>query len=84
MPNTKYFITPNIPYDMFPDMRNQQEKDIENKKTQFVILTNFSVNYDFFKDLPAFKTNYTLIDTYISDIAINKIFYTYYLYKRND
>lgn len=84
MPNTKYFITPNIPYDMFPDMRNQQEKDIENKKIQFVILTNFSVNYDFFKDLPAFKTNYTLIDTYISDIAINKIFYTYYLYKRND
>lgn len=84
-PNTKYFITPNVPYNLYPDLRNEQEKYLENKKVQFVILTNASYNYDYFKDLPALIENYTLVATYISDnIMRYRSFYTYYLYKRND
>lgn len=84
VPNVKYFITPNVPHDMFPDLRNEQEKYLLNKEVKFVILPNFSVNYEYFKDLPALHDNYELVDTYISSVVIYRTFYTYYLYKRRN
>lgn len=83
-PTVRYFITPNIPHGMYPDLRDSQTEYVKNKEVEFIILTNFSVNYDYFKDLPEFYNNYTLVDTYISNELIYRTFHIYYLYKRNN
>lgn len=84
-PNTKYFFCPNIYYEMFPDIRDNQTIYIEQKKTQFIISSNVGFNYDYFEELEALKNNYTVIDScmMMNDYVIDR-FNTYYLYKRND
>ncbi|MDR0824135.1 MAG: hypothetical protein LBN74_03515, partial [Prevotella sp.] len=79
IPNVKYFISPNLPHSIYPDMRDEQTKYIENKEVQFIILSEFSFNFDYFYNLPALNENYEIIDTYI-EYATK----TYYLYKRKD
>lgn len=37
VPNVRYFISPNLTYESYPDLRDEQEKYIENKATQFVL-----------------------------------------------
>lgn len=83
-PTVKYFFCPNIYYDMFPDIRDNQTVYIEEKKTEFIISSNIGFNYDYFKELPALIENYTLIDSCVmkNDYVIDR-FNTYYLYKRN-
>lgn len=75
-PSVKYFVTPNILYEAFPDMRNQQTAYIRNAEVQFVILATGSFNYDYFNTLPYLHQNYTLADT----CADGNIIYS--LYKR--
>ncbi len=79
IPNVKYFITPNITYEMYPEMRNAQTDYIKNKEIQFVILPEKALNFDYFYNLPYLKENYDLIDTYID--KGDKFFH---LYKRKD
>lgn len=79
VPNVRFFISPNIPYEVYPKMRDEQTKYIENKEVQFIILNNFTFNAQYFEDLPALKANYEPIDSYKeSDLK------TYYLLKRKD
>jgi len=61
VPNVKYFITPNLDYEHYPQMRDEQEKYIENKMVEFVLLPKGSFNYQYFIDLPALRDNYDLI-----------------------
>lgn len=83
VPNVSYFITTNLPHDLYPVVRNEQTRYIENKEVEFIILTNVSQNYEYFKTLPALHTNYRLADTYVDETQYHKDkFYTYYLYQR--
>lgn len=78
-PTVKYFISPNLPYNSYPQMRDEQTKYIENKEIQFVILAEGAMNFNYFHELPALNENYTIVDSYpASDHQI------YYLYKRKD
>lgn len=79
MPTVKYFISPNLLYDSYPTMRDEQTRYIENREIQFIILAQKAMNYDYFYELPALNENYTIVDSYpASDHQL------YYLYKRKD
>lgn len=87
VPSFTYSMTPNIPHNLYPELRNEQTKYIENKEPTFIILTNASMNYDYFKELAALNENYEKIDTYVDTDSYFKntsVFYTYYLYKRKE
>ena len=79
MPNVKYFISPNLPHTIYPEMRDEQTRYIENKQVQFIILSEFSFNFDYFYNLPDLNKNYEIIDRYIEHGTK-----TYYLYKRKN
>lgn len=82
-PNVKYFLTPNIYYNMYPQMRDEQTKYIENKEVDFIVVDNFSFNYQHFRNLQAFKENYILMDTFVNKrIVFGDEFSTYYLYRK--
>lgn len=77
--NVKYFISPNLPYDTYPEMRDEQTEYIEDRKVQFIILAEFSFNFEYFHNLPSLTDNYEVVDTYVEHGTK-----TYYLYKRKD
>lgn len=79
-PTEKYFFCPNIYYDMFPAIRDNQTQYIEEKRTEFIVSSNVGFNYEYFKELPILHENYTIIDS----CATSRGAVTYYLYKRND
>ncbi|MFR9165216.1 MAG: ArnT family glycosyltransferase [Dysgonomonas sp.] len=92
-PNVTYFITPNLPHYLYPEMRDEQTNYIKNKSVDFVILTNVTQNYEYFDSLSVFKNNYMPIDTFVDYSDVNKIpppatleqaFPVYYLFKRKD
>lgn len=58
IPNVKYFISPNLLYSTYPEMRDEQTKYIENKEVQFIILSETSLNYEYFSQLKSFNDNY--------------------------
>ncbi|MDU1889315.1 MAG: glycosyltransferase family 39 protein [Dysgonomonas sp.] len=78
-PTFKYFISPNIKHEAYPEMRDEQTRYIENKEPQFIILAEYSNNFQYFHNLPALNENYSIIDSYLEDG-----FKTYYLYKKKD
>ena len=75
IPNVKYFISPNLNYDVYPVMRDEQTKYIEQRKVQFIILTENTRNFPYFNQLPALHENYEVVAT-IGDAGGR-----YYLYK---
>lgn len=77
-PTVKYFFCPNFYYEMFPDIRDNQAKYIEDKETMFVIRGKIGYNVEFFDNFEPLKQNYTEIAT--CDLGNN----TFYLYKRKD
>lgn len=98
IPSVRYFVSPNLAYSVYPEMRDEQEKYIKNKEVQFIVLSlppldNYQSSvvwrrestYDYFMNLSAFKENYSLI---LTDTIINTIdegsLEIYALYKRND
>ncbi len=86
-PKITFFMTPNMPHELYPKLRDEQTRYIQQKEVDFVILTNATMNYDYFRELPSLNQNYELIDTYVdTDAYLKKInqFYTYYLYKKID
>lgn len=87
VPSFTYSMTPNIPHNLYPELRNEQTRYIEDKEPTFIILTNASMNYDYFNELAALSRNYEKIDTYIdtdSYFPNTGVFYTYYLYKKKE
>jgi hypothetical protein len=80
MPNVKYFISPNLPYGIYPEMRDEQTNYIREKKVEFISLSGSSFNYDYFRALPILQENYTLV--YASEKDGSKT--GYFLYKRKD
>lgn len=79
MPNVKYFISPNLHYVYYPQMRDEQTKYIENRQVQFIILCTNDYNYEYFSTLPALNEYYTIIDE--NDGGGIR---PYYLYKLKD
>ena len=79
IPTVKYFISPNLPYDSYPQMRGEQTRYIENREVQFVILAEKALNYDYFYKLPSLNESYTIVDSYLADDH-----QVYYLYRRKD
>ncbi|GAB6010027.1 glycosyltransferase family 39 protein [Dysgonomonas reticulitermitis] len=78
-PAVRYFVSPNLPYDSYRQMRDEQTKYIENREVQFVILAEGAMNYSYFHKLPALNENYAIVDSYpANDHQV------YYLYKRKD
>lgn len=76
IPNVQYFLTPNLSYAQYPKMRDEQEKYIENKEVQFVVLSSKARNYEHFRSFIPLHENYELVDTY------TEYSYTdFYLYK---
>lgn len=80
LPNVKYFVTPNILYEAFADMRDEQTRYIRDKEVQFVILAEGSFNYNYFSNLEYLQENYALADSYFQGNCLMNI--TYFLYKR--
>lgn len=76
IPNVKYFVSPNLEYAYYPEMRDEQTRYIENKQVQFVILCDNSFNYSYFRELPALNEYYEIIDE-----DTGKGNRPYYLYK---
>lgn len=78
-PNVKYCLSPNLPYKIYPDMRDQQTKYIENKQVQFIVLPAMALNYEYFSSLSILKENYEVVSTFEENgIPI------YFLYKQKD
>jgi len=78
-PNVKYFISPNIMYDMYPQMRDTQTNDIRQKKVRYIILSEKAFDFEYFYNLPVLNQNYDVADRYTGQDGRN-----YYLYKRKD
>jgi hypothetical protein len=79
MPNIKYFISPNLPYNIYPEMRDEQTRYIAEKKIQFIVLSRASFSFDYYTALPVLRENYTLASTFEENGRS-----TYFLYKRKD
>lgn len=75
IPNVKYFISPNLEYDMYPVMRDEQTKYIEQRKVQFIILAEIALNFSYFSQLPALRENYEVVSVIGNEGG------RYYLYK---
>lgn len=80
VPTYKYFFYPNIPYHIFPEIRDYQVNLIEKKDPMFIVMSDKSAFYDMYKDLAALKNNYYLISSYDKDSFYGETF----LYKRKD
>ncbi len=85
VPNIRYFVSPNLTYESYPQMRDEQTRYIENKEIKFIVIplplldidgsTKVQKrrkigNQEYFLNLRAFKENYTLI---LTDTIINTI-----------
>jgi hypothetical protein len=68
MPTYKYFFYPNIPYQLFPEIRDEQEKLIAERQPTFVVMGNKSMYYDYFNNLPVLLQNYELVSTFKQNI----------------
>lgn len=75
VPNIRYFITPNLSYEQYPKMRDEQEKYIINKEVMFIVLSTKADNYEHFKSFKPLQENYEVVDVYDGDRT------DFYLYK---
>lgn len=85
IPNVKYFFTPNLIHEKYPELRNEQTNYIQNRDTDFILLISSSINFNYFWRLPALRQNYTLIDT--KELGYNLdagSIETFYLFKRKN
>lgn len=98
VPNVRYFFTPNIPDTVYPDLRKEQERYIENKEVTFIVLpcpnmppdslflaSGIISDFERFSNLKAMNENYHLVDKYyIVNEVDERNFDIMNLYKRND
>lgn len=82
IPPYRYFFYPNIPYHIYPEIRDSQMNLIINKKPMFVVIGNRSAFYNEYSNLPELKENYNLISTFEQNNPEydDRVF----LYKRKD
>ena len=83
IPNIRYFSILNIDYTTYPDLRNYQEKVIENKEVEYIILNDGNGFYNNYEPL---GKNYSIVDTFegyeeFQNVRIPK---RTFLYKRNE
>lgn len=84
MPNVKYFISPNLTYDRYPAMRDEQTKYIRDGKTLFIVLNEESINYPYFSKLQYLYDNYEVVDSFETFSEWSFRMTTSYLYKLKD
>ena len=82
MPTEKFFITPNLSNDRFPDLRQAQTRYIINKKTNFIVFSEYTNNACFFDNFAPLKENYEVVATYEEYYEWQKVNRKIYLYKR--
>jgi len=86
-PNVRFFITPNLKEEVYPEMKTTQRKYVENKEVQFIVFSDPFYGAKQTDAIPAIKENYTLVK---SDTLRGYVEYgtiapgIYYLYKRKD
>lgn len=64
IPSYKYFFYPNIPYQIFPEIRDYQMELIKQKEPMFIVIGDKSAYYNEYNNLPSLHENYDLIATY--------------------
>jgi len=79
VPPYKYFFYPNIPYHIFPEIRDYQIKLIEQKDPMFIVMGSNAAFFNMYIKLPALQKNYELISVYNQDTEFDK---QVFLYKR--
>lgn len=79
VPNVKYFFSPNIYFEVYPDVRNSQTRYIEDQTVQFIVLRSSALYYDYFRRMKALSDNYMIVAQFVDDENS-----TYFLYKRRD
>lgn len=79
IPNVRYFVSPNLPYKIYPRMVDTQTECIRNKEVQFIVLTEGYSWFKYFFTLPDLYDNYEIVDTYL-----NIENHTHYLFKRKN
>lgn len=85
IPDTRFFTSLNIAHELYPTLRDEQTKYVDNQQCQFIALDNLNPNFEHFKELPSLQNNYSLIDScLVEKTYIDGQFHIYYLYKRND
>lgn len=84
MPNTKYFTAPNLPHEVYPELRDQQTRYIEEGKTMFVVLAEYTNNALYFSQLDALQENYEVVEKFGEYYEWHNVNRFYYLYKRKD
>ncbi len=84
MPNTKYFTAPNLPHEVYPELRDEQTRYIEEGKTKFVVLAEYTNNALYFSQLEALKQNYEVVAKFEEYYSWHNVDRFYYLYKRKD
>lgn len=84
MPNVRYFISPNLTYERYPKMRDEQTKNIQDRKINFIILREGTKYYDYFNNLEELRKNYYAVDSCAMYSDNSQFAPTYYLYKLKD
>lgn len=98
VPNVKYFVRPNLTYRIYPELRNEQVKYIEEKKTLFIVvpshlyeknskmLTDPQNNTRYYLNLPVFRQNYEFVmaDTVINTVEQFNTLEIYRLFRRKE
>lgn len=84
MPNTKYFTAPNLPHEVYPDLRDEQTRYITEGKTKFVVLAEYTNNALYFSQLKALQENYEIVAKFEEYYSWHNVDRFYYLYKRKD
>lgn len=84
LPNTQYFTAPNLPHEIYPELRDEQTRYIEEGKTMFVVLAEYTNNALYFSQLEALDRNYEVIDKFKEYYDWYNVDRFYYLYKRKD
>lgn len=82
-PNVKYFSSLNIPYEIYPVLRNEQVRYIADKEVQFIIINEQA---RFFANLDVLHQNYEVVGRYAGLEEYQNVRFpkTALLYKRKD
>lgn len=82
VPSYKYFFSPNIPYNVFPEIVDYQSDLIKRKEPIFVVFGNTTPARQHFTELIEKGNGYELISTFRQDIGAFDT--EVYLYKRKE
>lgn len=84
LPTVKYFTAPNLQHSVYPELRDEQTKYIEESRTMFVVLAEYTNNAQYFRQLKALDDNYEVVDKFAEYYSWHNVDRFYYLYKRKN